>query len=78
MCRILYAKYEKADLNKVITEQCQQLIPSERESLLNILKIFEYLFDGTLGAWNTTPVDLELKYDAKPVYSRPYPVPRVR
>ena len=27
--------------------------------------------------WNTVPVDLELKDDVNPVFSRPYPVPRV-
>ena len=35
------------------------------------------MFDGTLGIWNTTPIDLELMDDAKPLYSRPYPVPRL-
>ena len=34
------------------------------------------MFDGTLGAWNTTPVDSELKDDANPVCLQPYPVPR--
>ena len=33
---ILDAKYEKAHLNKVMTEQFQHLIPSKQESLLNI------------------------------------------
>ena len=42
-----------------------------------MLRKFEDLFDGTLGTWNTTPVDLELKDNAKPVCSRPYSVPRV-
>ena len=27
--------------------------------------------------WNTTPVDLELRDNAKPVCLQPYPVPRV-
>ena len=34
--RALDAKYKKADLNKVMTEKCEQFSPSERESLLNI------------------------------------------
>ena len=78
MRRILEAKYEKADLNEVMTKQCQQhLTDTERHRLLQILKKFEDLFDGTLGKWNTTPVYLELKDDAKPVCSRPYPVIKV-
>ena len=32
------------------------------------------MFDGTLGTRKTAPVDLESKYDAKTVCSRPYPV----
>ena len=52
---ILDAKYKKADLNKFMTEQCQHLIPSKREIILNIKKN-EYLFDGTLGMWNTDPL----------------------
>ena len=40
-------------------------------------KTFEYLFDGSLGTWNTAPMDLGLTDDAKPVCLRTYPVPRV-
>ena len=39
--------------------------------------MFEDMFDSTLGMRNTTPVDLELKDDAKPVCSRTYIVPKV-
>ena len=39
MRRILDAKYEKADLKKVMTEQCQHLSPIEQGSLPNHLKI---------------------------------------
>ena len=59
-----------------MTEKFQHLIPSEQESLLNYLFI-EYLFDGTLGMWNTAPMELELKGGANTVCSQPYPVPRV-
>ena len=45
---------------------------------MNCLKEFEELFDGTLlGTWNTEPVHVELKADAKPVNSRYYPVPHI-
>ena len=46
---ILDAKYAKADFKKVMTEQYQHLRPSKRESILNLLTIFEDFFDGTLG-----------------------------
>ena len=74
---ILEAKYKKADLKKVMIEQCQHSSLSERANLRNILKKFEYLFDGNLGTWNTALVYLEIKDDAKSVCLRTYPVPRV-
>ena len=39
-----------------------------------LLRKFEDLFGGTFFTWNITTVDLELKDDAKPVCSQPYPV----
>ena len=36
------------------------------------------MFDGMLDIWNTTPVELELKDDAKPMLSRNYPVRKVQ
>ena len=72
---ILDAKYTKADL-KSLTDACPLLSEVEKEHLLNLLKKFEHLFDGTLGNWNTDPVDLELKDpDCKPYHAKPYPVP---
>ena len=49
MRRILDAKYEKADLNKVMTEQFKHLNTKECKRLMKILRKFEYLFDRTLG-----------------------------
>ena len=45
---------------------------SNSESLRNWI-----FFNVTLGTWNAAPIDLELNDDAKRVFSRPYPVPRV-
>ena len=77
MHRILYSKYKKADLNNAMTKKCQHSSKREREILLTILMRFRDIFNGKLGTWNTTPVDLELMGDVKPVCSQPYPVPRV-
>ena len=60
-----------------MTKQCQHINTKAPKRILNLLRSFEDLFDGTMGTWNTTPVDLELRDDAKPVCSQPYPVPRV-
>ena len=67
MRRILDAKYKKSDLKKAMTEQCQHLNAKECEIILNLISKYEELFDGTLGTWNTTPLDLGLRDDANPV-----------
>ena len=56
---------------------CQHLSPNERERFLHISEKNESPFDGTLVPWKTPPVNLDLKDDATPVCSRPYPVLRV-
>ena len=58
---------KKANINKVMTEKCQHRSTRKLERLLALLWKFKYLFSGTLGIWNTTPVYLELRYDSKPV-----------
>ena len=60
-----------------MTEQYQHLTATERHRLIQLLKTFKNLFDGTLGTWKTTPIESELKDDTKPVWSRPYAVPEV-
>ena len=74
--KILDSKYEKADLNK-IADNANNLDKEQKQQLLKLLQQFEKLFDGTLGKWQTTPVDIELRPNSKPVNSRWYPVPRI-
>ena len=72
---IIDNKYCPADLRKIANE-CTSLNDTEQEQLYQLLNKFHYLFDGTLGAWNTDPIDLELKEpDCKPYHAKPYPVP---
>jgi hypothetical protein len=71
---ILDAKYCPADL-RTITDKCNQLNKEEQQKLLALLSKFEHLFNGTVGTWNTEPVDIELLPDVKPYHARPYPVP---
>ena len=77
MVKILYAKYEKADLQAIVRDQCAHLKPNEQAFLLEFLMDFEPLFDGTLGTWKTTPVSFELKEGAKPYHCRAFPIPRI-
>ena len=55
---ILNAKYEKADLNKVMNKQFQHLSTYECEKFLALMNLFEDIFDGMLGIWNTKLVYL--------------------
>ncbi len=50
---ILDAKYEKADLQSVVSASCTHLSLQDQNKLLELLTEFEELFDGTLGDWNT-------------------------
>ncbi len=74
--KILDAKYEKADLNAVITDNCKHLSVPDQKKLLKLLTKFEDLFDGTLGDWDTEVVSLKLKEGAKPYHGRPFPTPK--
>ncbi len=74
---ILDAKYEKADLQSVVSTNCTHLSLLDQNKLLESLMEFEDFFDGTLGDWNIKPVSFELKEGAKPYHDRPFSVPRV-
>ena len=75
--KILDAKYEKADLPRVVEENCSHLSTSQKRDLLKLLREFETLFDGTLGDWDTEPIHLRLKPGATPFHGRPFPIPRI-
>jgi len=76
---ILDAKYEKADLQSVVSTNCNHLSRHDQNKLLELLTEYEELFDGTLGLGDgkTEPISFELKVGAKPYHDRPFPVPRV-
>ena len=74
--KILDAKYEAADLAKVVSA-CDYLNADEQSQLLTLLRKYEHLFDGTLGTWNNEPYNIELKEGAKPYHSMPFPIPKV-
>jgi hypothetical protein len=46
---ILDAKYSKADLQSVVRDNCKHLSADQQKKLLQLLKKYESLFDGTLG-----------------------------
>ena len=73
--KILDAKYEKADLPKIVRENCTHLTEEQQQRLLDLLLLEEELFDGTLGCWKTKPVKFKLKEGATPYHGRAFPIP---
>ena len=54
--RILDAKYKKANLQSIVRDNCKHLSTNQQKKLLQLLKKYELLFDGTLGDSKTKPV----------------------
>lgn len=75
--KILDAKYEKADLPKVVEENCAHLTSDQKDALLKLLQKHEEMFEGKLGEWKGEYVHFELRKDAKPFRGRPFQVPRI-
>ncbi len=53
--RILETKYNKADLHSIVRDNCKHLNTDQQKKLLQLLKKYEMLFDGTLDDWKTKP-----------------------
>jgi hypothetical protein len=74
---ILDAKYSKADLQSVVKDSCKHLSANQQKKLLQRLKTYELLFDGTLGDWKAKPVSFQLKEGALLYHSQDFPVPKI-
>ena len=74
--QILDAKYEPADLNKIIAS-CVNLTTNEKQSLSQLLYKYQHVFDGTLGQWRSTPYNIQLKDNVTPYHAKPFPIPKV-
>ncbi len=59
VARILDAKYKKADLQSIVQNNCKHLSADHQKKLLQLLKKYKSLFDGTLGDWKTKPVSFQ-------------------
>jgi hypothetical protein len=74
---ILDAKYSKADLQAVVRNNCKHLSTNQQKKLLQLLKKYESLFDGTLGDWKTKPVSFQLKEGVSLYQGQAFPVPKI-
>jgi hypothetical protein len=75
--QILDAKYQKADLQAIVRDDCKHLSADQQKKLLQLLKKYKLLFDGTLGDWKTKPVSFHLKKRVSPYHGRAFPVPKI-
>ena len=73
--QIVEPKYERADLKEIVQSQ-DQLTQAEQQSLLVLLQKYESLFDGTLGKWEESAYNIELKPNATPYHGAPYSIPQ--
>jgi hypothetical protein len=73
----LDAKYDKADLQSIVKNNCTHLSTPHQNLLLTLLLKYKELFDGTLGDLKLPPVSIESKEGAKPYRGRPYPILKV-
>jgi hypothetical protein len=74
---ILDAKCKKADLQSIVQNNCKHLSANHQKKLLQILKKYELLFDGTLGDWRTKPISFQLKEGVSPYHGQAFPVPKI-
>ncbi len=75
--RILDAKYQEADLQSIVRNNCKHLSANQQKKLLQLLQKYESLFDSTLGDWKTKPVSFQLKEGVSPYHGRAFPVPKI-
>ena len=74
--KILDAKYEAADISKIVTN-CTHLSQEEQSGLHKVLTKYSSLFDGSLGTWKDEEYNIELKPDATPYHARAFPIPKI-
>jgi hypothetical protein len=75
--RILDAKYKIADLQVIIRDNCKHLSADQQKKLLQLLKKYKLLFDGTLGDWKSKLVSFQLKEGVSPYHARAFPLPKI-
>jgi hypothetical protein len=67
--------YEPVDVHDIAKQQ-KHLNNNQQSDLVCVLLRYKKLFSGQLGCYPHRKVDLELKADATPSLTHPYPVPQ--
>jgi hypothetical protein len=75
---ILDTKFNKADLQSIIKDNCKYVSANQQKNLLQLLMNNGSLFKSTLGDWRTKPVSFQLKEGAAPYHGLAFPVPNIQ
>ncbi len=73
---VLDAKYERTDVVDVV-KGLTHLNAHQKADLLRVRQENKKMFNGTLRAYPHKKVHIAIDSNAKPVHSRPYPVPQI-
>ena len=76
LVKTIDSTYAKEDLKKVAAN-ATNLNAEERTQLLRCIQYFEDFFDGTLGDWDTDPINLELNPESNLFNCKYHLVPRI-
>jgi hypothetical protein len=74
---ILDAKFEKAELQSIVRDNCKHLSTNQQKKLLQLLKEYELLFESILGDWKTKPDLFHLREGVSPYHGQAFPVPKI-
>jgi hypothetical protein len=75
--RILDAKIKKTDLQSIIRDNYKHLSANQQKKIMQLLKKYESLFDGTFGDWKTKLVLSQLREKVSPYHGQDFPVPKI-
>ncbi len=75
--QILDAKYNKADLQSIVRENCKHLSANQHKKLLQLLRKYELLFYTTLGDWRTKLVSFQSREGISPYHGQAFSVPKI-
>lgn len=74
--KILDAKYDKVDIDDVISQQTH-LNTGQKDGLRSVLSKYDTLFDGSLGHYKGKKVHIDLDKSVPPKHFKSFPVPKV-
>ncbi len=75
--QILDTKYNEADLQSIVKENSKHLSTDQQKKILQLLRIYELLFGGTLSDWRTKQVSFQLREGVSPFHGQASPVSKI-